>query len=86
MILWRIEINLNTYLTQYELFGPVHFQFKGYLVSFLLLPCFMEIPIINANSVEPDQMPHSAASDLGLHCLPVSHLWDARVKWVNLSI
>ena len=22
-----------------------------------------------ANSVDPDQMPHSAASDLGLHCL-----------------
>ena len=21
------------------------------------------------NSVDPDQMPHSAASDLGLHCL-----------------
>ena len=23
-----------------------------------------------ANSVDPDQMPHVAASDLGLHCLP----------------
>ena len=22
-----------------------------------------------ANSVDPDQMPHSVASDLGLHCL-----------------
>ena len=22
-----------------------------------------------ANSVDPDQMPHSAASDLGVHCL-----------------
>ena len=26
----------------------------------------------------PDQMALSAASDLGLHCLPVSLLWDAR--------
>ena len=25
-----------------------------------------------ANSGDPDQMPHSAASDLGLHCLPVT--------------
>ena len=25
------------------------------------------------NSGEPDQMPHSAASDLGLHCLPFTH-------------
>ena len=36
-----------------------------------------------ANSVDPDQTPHSAASDLGLHCLPMSLLWDARHKWVN---
>ena len=39
--------------------------------------------IVNANSVDPDQMPHSAASDLGLHCLPMFHLWDARHKWVK---
>ena len=25
-----------------------------------------------ANSGDPDQMPHSAASDLGLHCLPIT--------------
>ena len=36
-----------------------------------------------ANSVDPDQTPHSAASDLGLHCLPMSPLWDARHKWVK---
>ena len=35
----------------------------------------VEIPILNANSVDPDQTPRSAASDLGLHCLPMSHLW-----------
>ena len=31
-------------------------------------------PELNTNSADPDQMPHSAASDLGLHCLPVSLL------------
>ena len=41
------------------------------------------MPVINANSVDPDQTPHSAASELGLHCLPMSHLWDARHKLVN---
>ena len=46
----------------------------------LLLPCFIEMPIFNANSVDPDQTPHSVASDLGLHCLPMSHFWDARHK------
>ena len=41
------------------------------------------MPVVNANRVDPDQTPRSAASDLGLHCLPMSHLWDARHKWVN---
>ena len=43
------------------------------------------MPVINANSVDPDQTPRSAVSDLGLHCLPMSHFWDARHKWVNTS-
>ena len=30
-----------------------------------------------------DQTPHSATSDLGLHCLPMSIFWDARHKWIN---
>ena len=39
-----------------------------------------------ANSVDPpDQIPHFAASDLRLHCLPVTLTWDAGHKWVNLS-
>ena len=31
----------------------------------------------------PDQTPHSVASDLGLHYLPMSHKKDARLIWVN---
>ena len=38
------------------------------------------MPVVNANSVDPDQ---TLRSDLGLHCLPMSHLWDARPKLVN---
>ena len=40
--------------------------------------------MFNANSVDPDQTPQNAASDLVLHCLPMSLLWDARLKLVNL--
>ena len=40
---------------------------------------------LNADSVDPDQTPRSAASDLGLHCLSMSLLWDARHKWINCS-
>ena len=56
------------------------FPIAGCPVSFLLLLCFIEIPVLNANNTDPDQMLHSAASDLGLHCL--SHV--SRLKWVNL--
>ena len=36
-----------------------------------------------ANSVDPDQTPRSVASDLGLHCLPMSQKRDAMLIWVN---
>ena len=29
---------------------------------------------LSENSGDPDQTPHSAASDLGLHCLPITLL------------
>ena len=39
--------------------------------------------VVNASSADPDQALQNAASDPGLHCLSMSHLWDARHKWVN---
>ena len=43
--------------------------------------------ISNRNSCkqtkDPDQTLHSVASDLGLHSLPMSLLWDARHNWIN---
>ena len=51
--------------------------------EFLSLPCFIEIPVLNADNVDPDQTPRSAASDLGLHCLPMPLVWDARYAIVN---
>ena len=50
--------------------GP--FQVEGMSGCFSLTLCFIKFPVFNANSVNPDQMPHSAAFDLGLHCLPIS--------------
>ena len=44
---------------------------------------FVEISELNANNADPDKTPCSVASDLGLHCLPMSLLWDARLKWVK---
>ena len=48
------------------------FNIRGIFEQFLLTPCFIEIPVFNANNVDPDQTPRSEASDLGLHCLPMS--------------
>ena len=36
-----------------------------------------------ANSGDPDQTLRSAASDLGLHCLPVTLLRVSRLQWVK---
>ena len=38
-----------------------------------------------ANSGDPDQTPHSAASDLGLHCLPSTLLRVSRLQWVIMK-
>ena len=49
-----------------QLFGPVCFQQQDVWFKFLLLLCFIEIPVFNANSVDPDQKLHQvwAQSDL----------------------
>ena len=39
-----------------------------------------------ANSVDPDQTLRTAASDLGLYCLPMSLLCDIGCKWVYTGI
>ena len=36
-----------------------------------------------ANSGDHDQTPHSAASDLGLHCLPITLLRVSQLQWVK---
>ena len=40
----------------------------------------------SANSGDPDQTPHSVASDLDLHCLPITHLGVFRLKCVTVII
>ena len=49
-------------------------HFRGVIVYFVAFILFFlwEIPL--ANNVDPDQTPHDMASDLGLHCLPMTLL------------
>ena len=41
---------------------------------------------MQTNSGDPDQTPHSVASDLGLCYLPMSHIMDASHIWVKNAI
>ena len=50
--------------------------------------CDLDIPRekmveLFANSGDPDQTPRSAASDLGLLCLPITLLGVSRLQWVQ---
>ena len=38
-----------------------------------------------ADSGDPDQTPRSAASELGLHCLPFTLLRVSRLQWVSYA-
>ena len=57
-------------------------NFRGVWCIFVIFISFqIDIPV--SNSEDPDQTPHSAVSELGLHCLPMSQKWEARLIWVN---
>ena len=50
-----------------------------------LFCCFYSIfglKILLANNVDPDQTPHIVASDLGLHCLPMTLFTGFQVRMV----
>ena len=61
------------------------FPIAGCLVISFYYYCFIEIPVLYANNVDTDQMPHFAMSDLGQPCLPITLLWVSRLKWVNVA-
>ena len=39
--------------------------------------------VIELFAKDPDQMLHAAASDLGLHCLPITCLGASSLQWVK---
>ena len=51
---------------------------------FLLMIEFI-LNILQEKSEDPDQTLHFAVSELDLHCLPVFHKKEARLKWVEVS-
>ena len=55
-------------------------QFFLLLLLLLLLLGFYEVFVLDADSVDPYRMPHSAVSDLGLYCLPKPFLLDTGLR------
>ena len=51
------------------------------MVLFIFIQILIEI--LQANSGNPDQMHHSAASGLGLHYFDTSHKNETRFIWVK---
>ena len=65
--------------------GP--FPIYGVSGKFLFLPSFLKLSVFNANSVDPDQTPRVAASDLGLNVCqcPFNGTLGLRVKVFEIN-
>ena len=75
--------HFNPYLTN-EFSHHYHndestFTFKGIRSDFLNFIHFFSMKILSANRIAPDGTSRSAASHLGLFCLPMSHKKDTRL-------
>ena len=68
------------------LLGQVFFPIEGVSCLVLTLPFIIEIPVYNANSATLIRRRVLRCLLLGLHCLLISLLLDARHKWVNKSV
>ena len=79
----QIFQTVNPYLTNgfshhYHLDVSI-FIFRGVRSDFYFLSHF-SMKFLSANRIAPDGKPRSAASHLGLFCLPMSHKRDTRLK------
>ena len=69
---------MNGFSHRYHL-GEATFIFRGVRSDFQIVFNF-SMKILSANRIAPDGTPRSAASHLGLFCLPMYHKKDARLK------
>ena len=70
-------------MSRQDVFGQVGRGQTNYFFCFGIFKKIIEIDVFNANSVDPDQTPRSAVSDLCLHCLPISLLRDAKHRSIS---
>ena len=71
-LLWFNSITSNGLFSHNSLYWSISDSRVSNLFSLLL--CLIKNSVLNSESVDLDQMSHSAVSDLGLHCWSVT-LW-----------
>ena len=75
---------MNGFSHHYQL-DESTFIFRGVMSDFYFSSYF-STKFLYANRIAPDGTPRSAASHLGLYCLPMSHKKDARLIPINYCL
>ena len=88
-MLWNHYAFCITLKTQIHPSGGYNYRiYPNYLYIFIRAVGFgyswRGVVGLSLNGGEPDQTPHSVASDLGLHCFPITLLGISRLQWVNV--
>ena len=79
---FRLHTFISSELFYHNSLDQTVFNRKGVWLDILLL-YFKEIPVFNANSVDPDQMPHSGASDLGHSVCLFPFVWMLDINGIK---
>ena len=77
MITKKQKINVASFFKPFMPSGHVYpslriGSFPIKVVYFEELSCIIKLPVLTANSIDPDLTPQNSASDEGLHCLPMT--------------
>ena len=72
---FRLNISPHPHTLNIYILGELNFNIRYVRLC--------DLAKLFANSGNTDQMPHSAASELDLHCLPSTLFGVSRLKWVN---
>ena len=83
------QLSLEISCTQSPIFNPslpneIFLKSLDLSITYItVVRLVIEMAVFNKNSVDPDQTPRCAVSDLGLHSLPIFLLWNSSLKRVK---
>ena len=78
------KLKLQNIFTHFRLNKLPHHYILDDPISILGISGFVNEIFLEQKWIgDPDQAPHSAASNLCLHCFPITFLGVSRLKWIN---